>query len=112
MITLKLEPGLSAGDEPAFDDQSSSRYARFGDVQICWGVAGSNSSGGTRFNTFPANFKDANYNLTATVNSGTTGRNLVSKGKQTNGFYTQSYDTQNGGRSNQGGYYIAVGKWR
>lgn len=112
MILLRTQPQVKVGDvDIEIDDQSgTSKYIRIGDLQVCWGLAGSNSSGGYRFNTFPANFIDTNYGLTMMACS-INPRYQQGMGKQTNGFYSQSYRVDRT-RSNQPATYVAIGRWR
>lgn len=112
MVTLKKEPGIAASSGAEFSDHAASGYVRVGDVQICWGGAGSYSSGGIYFTYFPVSFVDTNIYLVGTCACETGYRVMRREGLQTNGWYSQSRDISNAQRSNQPGAYIAIGKWR
>jgi hypothetical protein len=57
---------MQSATNPAINDKSSSNYFDLGNVRIQWGVSPGGSQSQTV--TLPAEFKDANYSITMTLN--------------------------------------------
>ena len=88
------------------------KVLRIGSVQLVWVKALSRSSGVT-FNPFPSGFEfyDTNYSVVATVLS-VGNKHPTMQGKETGGFYYQTWVTTPISRSTTDGWAIAIGRWK
>lgn len=116
MIYLKRQEA-SVGDSPIVDE-SDNNYLQVENFQMCWGTAYSNSSGGRRWMTYPANFDGTNQGLGAISHTDS----RYYQGPYTyyggtflyNGFYGQSrpygHEPFTDVRSSSPGLYLVVGE--